>query len=184
MAIKSRQWKKTNKCHGCTLYNWLWNCKHLIAHTRTHFGVSLLGFLFLCCCYYPCWQTKTAIEYSSWNLIWSLGDGNSGTTTTKHPYKKWMNFVCFTPHMKNHSNWILPLFAHLTFGVLCFFLSLYLQLQWNVYPICRIPVSLRGKPISDLNGTALLDCLDIDSNDLYDIGGISENILLIRGNGF
>lgn len=62
--------------------------------------------------------------------------------------------------------------------------SFYLQLQWNVYPICHFPVALRGKPISDLNGTVLTECMDIDSNDLYDIAGISENILLMQGNGF
>lgn len=60
----------------------------------------------------------------------------------------------------------------------------HLQLQWNVYPICHLPVTLRNKPISDLNGTVLVDCMDIDSNDLYDIAGISENILLMQGNGF
>lgn len=56
-----------------------------------------------------------------------------------------------------------------------------LQLQWNVYPICYLPASLRAKPISDLNTTALGSCIDFD-NDLYDMGGISQNILLIRGN--
>lgn len=68
--------------------------------------------------------------------------------------------------------------AHLT--VLVHFL----QLQWNVYPICHLPAVLRGKPISDLNSTALDECMDIDSNDLYDMAGISENILLMQGNGF
>lgn len=56
------------------------------------------------------------------------------------------------------------------------------QLQWNVYPICHVPATLRGKPISDLNTTTLSVCSDFDDNDVYDMAGISENILLIRGN--
>ncbi|XP_031624844.1 insulin-like growth factor-binding protein complex acid labile subunit isoform X2 [Contarinia nasturtii] len=54
-------------------------------------------------------------------------------------------------------------------------------LPWNIYPICYWPDSLRNKPISDINATALESCNDFD-NDLYDFGGISENILLKRGN--
>lgn len=30
---------------------------------------ELVRFPFFHCCHYPCWQTKTAIEHSSWNLI-------------------------------------------------------------------------------------------------------------------
>lgn len=86
---------------------------------------------------------------------------------------KQKNTWLFFSLLENHSNWISPLFAHLT-----------LQLQWNVYPICHLPAPLHGKPISDLNDTVLVECIDIDSNDVYDIAGISENILLMQGNGF
>lgn len=49
-----------------------------------------------------------------------------------------------------------------------------------MYPECYLPSTLRGKPISDMNATALSWCSDFD-NDLYDMAGISET-LLIRGN--
>lgn len=62
-----------------------------------------------------------------------------------------------------------------------FFILSFAQLQWNVYPICYLPTPLRAKPISDLNATGLDLCTDFD-NDLYDMSGISENILLIHGN--
>ncbi|XP_055295035.1 insulin-like growth factor-binding protein complex acid labile subunit [Sitodiplosis mosellana] len=54
-------------------------------------------------------------------------------------------------------------------------------LSWNVYPICYMPERLRAKPISVLNVTTLDWCTEFD-NDLYDMAGISENILLKRGN--
>lgn len=43
-----------------------------------------------------------------------------------------------------------------------------------------MPERLRAKPISILNATELEWCTDFD-NDLYDMAGISENILLKRG---
>lgn len=90
-------------------------------------------------------------------------------------------YILFAIHLKTI---LIEFYLYLHIWLTGHFFCWYLQLQWNVYPICQWPVTLRGKPISDLNGTALVECMDIDSNDLYDIAGISENILLMQGNGF
>lgn len=158
------------------VYNWLWNCKCLIAYT---FRGSLLGF-----CFSLLLLSLLTNKNSHWafefEFDWNAEKAARAQQQNDHT-KKWVIFFpkknAFFSLLENHSNWILPLFAHLT---LCFFL----QLQWNVYPICQLPAALRGKPISDLNATVLVECMDIDSNDLYDIAGISENILLMQGNGF
>lgn len=165
--------KKSNKCHWW--YNWLWNCKCLIAYT---FRVSLLGFSVVIIL-----VDKQKQPVSIRAQIWFKGgDGNSEGTNNKTPIEKMSDFLFKKTTLLFYSTWKTILIEF--YLCLHIWLSVFLQLQWNVYPICHLPASLRGKPISDLNATVLAECMDIDSNDLYDIAGISENILLMRGNGF
>lgn len=60
---------------------------------------------------------------------------------------------------------------------------LHLQLQWNVYPICHLPESLQGTPISNIDPQALNWCIrdDVTVNDIgrhtLDAASSSESFL-------
>lgn len=154
--------KKTpNECHRCTIG---FEIANVWLHTYTfrwgivHF-LSLLLFLL-----------TNAVECLSFEFDFKANE--AAPEPWQNTLNEWLKKNSFFL-LENHSNWISPLLAQST-----------LQLQWNVYPICHLPAMLRGKPISDLNATVLLECMTIDTNDLYDIAGISENILLMQGNVF
>lgn len=101
------------------VYNWLWNCKCLIAYT---FRGSLLGF-----CFSLLLLSLLTNKNSHWafefEFDWNAEKAARAQQQNDHT-KKWVIFFPkkneFFSLLENHSNWILPLFAHLT---LCFFYS-------------------------------------------------------------
>lgn len=54
---------------------------------------------------------------------------------------------------------------------------LHTQLEWNIPPVCFLPGSLRGAPITDLDSNALDECMEFIHDEGHDAASTSHNFL-------